>query len=359
MPPAPRPIPVVPTLLGLAAVGALGLLLLWWLRRRGSVEAVCGRCGYPVAGLPTFTCPECGSDLRTVGIDRVRRARAPVADRPTLRLTLWLSVWTCFYGACYAMVGARSYPTSPWSMTYRQFEYGLVDAYLWPYEGRSRHAVSLTPRSDGYRRVTVSEDRHARFRGWRRAPEIFWTGDSAPVGLVEFNIQLQLDTVDGKSATLDVRPADLSWRYPDPRTPGATASGAGPIDGDSLWGWMMVNGVDIPSPLVREEAATLADLVTRSARSGPVGGPPWATGRLERISAAQRAALTFPGQDYPFTSSRGVASDSYGPAISIYWLSVPFGLGIYSYGTNWIFTRHRKLTRLERRRSQPGPAASK
>jgi hypothetical protein len=28
----------------------------------------CGRCQYPVCGMPTFTCPECGSDVRDVGI---------------------------------------------------------------------------------------------------------------------------------------------------------------------------------------------------------------------------------------------------------------------------------------------------
>ena len=43
----------------------------------------CRACGYAVKGLPSFTCPECGSDLREVGIDTpgagqevLRRARA-------------------------------------------------------------------------------------------------------------------------------------------------------------------------------------------------------------------------------------------------------------------------------------------
>src|SRR5262245_46761666 len=33
----------------------------------------CGYCGYPVRGLPSFVCPECGSDLREVGIDTPSR----------------------------------------------------------------------------------------------------------------------------------------------------------------------------------------------------------------------------------------------------------------------------------------------
>jgi class 3 adenylate cyclase len=38
------------------------------LRKRGTGEPSCGNCGYGVQGLPTFICPECGSDLRQVGI---------------------------------------------------------------------------------------------------------------------------------------------------------------------------------------------------------------------------------------------------------------------------------------------------
>lgn len=49
---------------------ALALVLLVWLRRpRKSPDGpACGQCGYAVYGLPTFICPECGSDLREVGI---------------------------------------------------------------------------------------------------------------------------------------------------------------------------------------------------------------------------------------------------------------------------------------------------
>jgi|GEM_PF-3506580 len=35
---------------------------------KSTEESVCGHCGYAVRGLDSFTCPECGSDLREVGI---------------------------------------------------------------------------------------------------------------------------------------------------------------------------------------------------------------------------------------------------------------------------------------------------
>jgi hypothetical protein len=39
----------------------------WWEPK--VTQPSCRACGYAVRGLPSFTCPECGSDLREVGID--------------------------------------------------------------------------------------------------------------------------------------------------------------------------------------------------------------------------------------------------------------------------------------------------
>ena len=39
----------------------------WW-GRKVTIPS-CRACGYAVKGLPSFICPECGSDLREVGID--------------------------------------------------------------------------------------------------------------------------------------------------------------------------------------------------------------------------------------------------------------------------------------------------
>jgi class 3 adenylate cyclase len=62
--------------LALLLVVAIGAALIFWLRRRvwpsRSAESTCGHCGYVVTGLPTFACPECGSDLRDVGITKGR-----------------------------------------------------------------------------------------------------------------------------------------------------------------------------------------------------------------------------------------------------------------------------------------------
>lgn len=73
----------------LIPVGLLIILTLvgLLLGRRARVRSVqtpsCGRCFYPVRGLSTFSCPECGSDLREVGI------LTPAMRRP---LGPWLAI---------------------------------------------------------------------------------------------------------------------------------------------------------------------------------------------------------------------------------------------------------------------------
>lgn len=67
------------------ALPGLLLWLLWKFGRRsgGDGEPRCGRCGYLARGLSELNCPECGADLREVGITR------SVPTRLWWRVTLW------------------------------------------------------------------------------------------------------------------------------------------------------------------------------------------------------------------------------------------------------------------------------
>ncbi|MEX2214816.1 MAG: adenylate/guanylate cyclase domain-containing protein [Phycisphaeraceae bacterium] len=71
----PYVIAVMAAMLILAPAMCVSLWILW--RRRsgeqdGGGDPVCGACRYPVRGLSTFQCPECGADLREVGMLRPR-----------------------------------------------------------------------------------------------------------------------------------------------------------------------------------------------------------------------------------------------------------------------------------------------
>jgi hypothetical protein len=67
-----------------------GVMLIFWRRRGVRVtEPSCGKCRYIVHGLEGFICPECGSDLREVGILRPD-TRAPLSRGK--RTLLWFAV---------------------------------------------------------------------------------------------------------------------------------------------------------------------------------------------------------------------------------------------------------------------------
>src|SRR5205823_12220816 len=70
----------------------------------GITEPVCGQCGYCVRGLAGMICPECGSDLREVGI------LTPGAARPISKLGR-VVVWTLIAPPMGMLVGSL---LAPW-----------------------------------------------------------------------------------------------------------------------------------------------------------------------------------------------------------------------------------------------------
>ena len=57
-------------IMGLVVVGLITGIVLWVTSGRSNAqgEMACGGCGYLVRGLEQLNCPECGADLRAVGI---------------------------------------------------------------------------------------------------------------------------------------------------------------------------------------------------------------------------------------------------------------------------------------------------
>jgi hypothetical protein len=78
--------PKIFLLILIAAAVAIALRSLFFRRRIILTEPSCGKCGYCVRGIPGLTCPECGSDLREVGI---LTANAPVHSSTALKSALW------------------------------------------------------------------------------------------------------------------------------------------------------------------------------------------------------------------------------------------------------------------------------
>lgn len=89
---------VVSALPLLIAVGAVTVLVgTRAIIRRAVTEQCCGKCRYPVRGLPTPACPECGSDLREVGIlipERASERIVGLRQFAMLALVILAGVWS-------------------------------------------------------------------------------------------------------------------------------------------------------------------------------------------------------------------------------------------------------------------------
>ena len=95
----------------LLLIGGIVLLVMGVMRlRRGGGGAAeggaCGQCGYSVNQLESMTCPECGADLRTVGIKTRGGKGGGVAMVVTGALLLVLGLG-CVGSMTFAVFNAR------------------------------------------------------------------------------------------------------------------------------------------------------------------------------------------------------------------------------------------------------------
>ena len=95
-------------------LGALILGIVLWITGgpKGNGEMSCGACGYAVRGLEALNCPECGADLRTVGINRPKGGAGRTAGI-VITIVTSLLILTCL-GSSVFLAGSNtlSTPTS-------------------------------------------------------------------------------------------------------------------------------------------------------------------------------------------------------------------------------------------------------
>lgn len=150
---APTPIWL---LLFLALIAILIVLLLWRRfavpRASSPATPVCGRCGYSARGLPTFTCPECGSDLREVGILIPGVHRTPVFGSlgPSIAWSLFLGIVALvitslvFHYALPTIYTAQQRYTliTPGSGQYKSVQFHSHGTHIdWPYQQPQRSRI--------------------------------------------------------------------------------------------------------------------------------------------------------------------------------------------------------------------------
>ncbi len=224
------------------AAGAITLLLfiaiaIFLIRRRRSVpppdsEGSCGRCGYLVKGLTTFTCPECGSDLRQVGLIHPRNGDTPRAGAPWLivlkasarPLLIWIVSCLIFSAVC------------TW----------IVRDYLWPYSDVGENVIHCYPKS---RRYTS-----AKFYTRTEAPAF---GRIRAARAPQKSRYGQFEMQDATSTWLiGVNYLADNHYYRD--ASGTTVTHAGLPTSASVLDFLKINKIDTSDPRVQAEAAAAA-----------------------------------------------------------------------------------------------------
>lgn len=196
-------------------------------RRESRIQAPsCGRCDYQVRGLPSFICPECGSDLRDVGI------ATPEMDRPLISSKV---IWTI-------VVIIFAYVLST----------GVLSIFPDLTVQERNETWTIAPVSQAYSNTRF--ELHAK--GYMEKP--FTTG----------KLTLRLHTHDGRMLPL-VATFSNSRLIMEGKS-GDGSQGASTLEEQDILDWMQDAGLDLENPQIQNEAKSLYYFVGDASRGGGI-----------------------------------------------------------------------------------------
>lgn len=278
-----------------------GLALLVWavltivrtvtLPRGGAREPACERCKYAVAGVAGFICPECGSDLRSVGIIT---PAIEVSRRGSLAAAIlaWTFLWSLlgyfglmatfmFIGFSAAMGGGNT--ITSWTHT-------------------------LTPNSPLYASVELEY-------------ESDWQSLAAPMTVV-------LTLNDGSEHEIAVDPG--------PMTLAGLEAGEQPWNAALVETWFAEAGLDVGDPAVRAHAAEIGRVVDLTLMSPDSG---------YSMNLTQHGGNLMPTGGFA-AGATGMQSNSILDS-GYFWLAAAaLALAVYVLGIVFMVRRRRKLLRM-------------
>lgn len=184
-----------------------------------NAESICGKCGYPTQGLPGLTCPECGSDLREVGITHRGARRGATILGPIWAITLLVFVPGLILGGIFL------------SVVYHQ---GLI------------RSGTFTPLPDGAWSSKITS-----IKGTVSSDGLIC--DLWPLfsHVPSSSIKLDLATPGGTTVTLHV---DANGYCDQP------AKSPRPLDADCVKQWLAAAGIDSRTPASRELISGILEL---------------------------------------------------------------------------------------------------
>jgi hypothetical protein len=197
-------------------IGIGAFMLISRKNRSRASEPACGKCGYAVRGLPTFTCPECGADLREVGIvTSGQRTMSPKA-----RGVLLVLLWTLVLPVPAMILSAVALQATPQTSVTR-----------W-------HQGLGSPDSAAYERVNL--DQRLTEKGNR---------------IVSNRLTYTLIPSQGQPTQIDVDPASRGYSYR--KRSGEEVKTVSGLNENTFLDWMSQAGIDRENEQVKLEVAEL------------------------------------------------------------------------------------------------------
>ncbi len=139
---------ILSILLAIFIASALGILYLWYRVYKGEASGglpVCAKCGYAVRGLTGLDCPECGADLREVGIITPKQRGAVSPMMFFLLWTLLLPVPSCPIAGLLLWVGPQTTVQGDWlrlmPIASGEYQWIIINPYLSVEGNSAQHSM--------------------------------------------------------------------------------------------------------------------------------------------------------------------------------------------------------------------------
>ena len=303
-------------------------------------ESVCGKCGYIVKGLTTLNCPECGSDLRDVGIvspaHSAGKARFIRLFAPTAIFLVWTAVCVALY--VIFLIPYRAVIFGP----FQNFG-GMIDKEVWPNSGFSQRTVSLFPVSAAFRKIALTENMTAHTNGCEDSYRFGIFDGSNTHNLTRWEMDAALQTTGGAEGHLMIDLLHgLKCRWTD--AAGKESTQDARLNRQVVLDWFKSAGIDIGQPSVQREAAELLEIVKSSAEP-TYWGAVWSAGtsapvgRLERIVLKREQNAEHARAPMVWSDRSGSEQQAFGPSLNINWISIPFIVLLWGGGLRLSFHR--------------------
>jgi hypothetical protein len=181
----------------------------------------CGQCGYIVRGVAGVHCPECGADLREVGI---------VTGKSGLGVVVWAVVFSIIFGIVACVLT------------------GISVEYIGPRSYHRSESLSLSSPSSGkYKQIDINA----------AADKVVWFPRSSNNNRqVSFEqVQLVIVAHDGTTKQIDIDTVTMGYRYTG--KDGKAVSANQGLNQQIMLDWMKTVGVDTADNDVQTEANSL------------------------------------------------------------------------------------------------------